>query len=103
MRCEKRYGEAGTKERVLTVDVRVVHVFVVYDDVVLGSHVVCNVVIDDEPKQRPQEGQLNLLVVWKRIKWVPRDWQQIQTFSHSRLKEVSSITLHSPSDVSQTS
>ena len=35
---------------------------VVDDDVVLGSHVVCDVVVHDEPQQAVEEGQVHLLV-----------------------------------------
>mmetsp|Transcript_38034 Transcript_38034/g.88956 ORF Transcript_38034/g.88956 Transcript_38034/m.88956 type:complete len:243 (-) Transcript_38034:2942-3670(-) len=43
------------------VGVGVVHVLVVDGDVVLRSHVVRNVVVDDEPKQSVQQRQIHLL------------------------------------------
>ena len=44
------------------VRVGVVHVFVVNDDVVLGRHVVGDVVVYDESKETVEEGEVNLLV-----------------------------------------
>lgn len=37
------------------------HVFVCDDDVVLGGHVVGNVVVDDETQQAIEEGQVHLI------------------------------------------
>mmetsp|Transcript_45139 Transcript_45139/g.81182 ORF Transcript_45139/g.81182 Transcript_45139/m.81182 type:complete len:243 (+) Transcript_45139:3641-4369(+) len=44
-----------------TVRVCMVHVFVVDHNVVLGSHVVCNVVIHDQAQQTVEKSQVNLL------------------------------------------
>ena len=44
------------------VRVRVVHIFVVDDDVILGRHVIGNVVIDDESQQSIEQGQIDFLV-----------------------------------------
>ena len=44
------------------VRVGVVHIFVVDDDVVLGRHVIGDVVIDDQPQQSIQQRQINLFV-----------------------------------------
>ena len=44
------------------VGVCVVHVLVVDDDVVLGGHVVGDVVVDDEAEQAVEEGEVHFFV-----------------------------------------
>lgn len=44
------------------VAVGVVHIFEVDDDVILGGHVVRDVVIDDETQESIEEGQIDFLV-----------------------------------------
>lgn len=44
------------------VAVRVIHVLVVDDDVVLGCHVIGNVVIDDQAQQSIEQCQIDLFV-----------------------------------------
>lgn len=45
-----------------SITVGVVHVLVIDDDVVLRSHVISNVVINDQAKQSIEKRQINLLV-----------------------------------------
>lgn len=45
-----------------TVAIRMVHVFKVNNDVVLRSHVICDVVIDNQTEESIQECQVDFLV-----------------------------------------
>lgn len=51
-----------------SVAVRVVHVLVVDDDVVLGCHVVSDVVVHDEAEQSIQKRQVNLFVEFLELR-----------------------------------
>ncbi len=45
-----------------TIGVGVVHVLVVDNNVVLGRHVICNVVVDNQTKKSVQKSQIDLFI-----------------------------------------